>query len=367
MGLSMSILPDGTLRIGIGESLRSRQHAPARHSRARGHVSTERWAATCGIVGVSAERALSCPRTPNVDWTLALRPRWQGSGTGNFPPNATGGDAFPARSFFRADRADYQSREESNDGTHETKPAQLRRRRMGRNRVRVFPHPKTGLYQIEWRENGRRLTRSLGHRDWTQAKRQADEFATSFVGPDLNGKAEAEPEPLTLGTRFDIYGEEVTPTRGKRTRERDRVKARCSCGSSDRTATPPPSPSATGTDSSKRGGPIRETCRQSDDRVEPDVPHGGLQLGREVEGRAGPPAARQEPAEGPQEAQGEEPRPGFRGRSVGGSTSPSCSRTRPGIASEPSASSGGPISTTRAVRCGGGRNTRRSGTSTGRR
>ena len=30
----------------------------------------------------------------------------------------------------------------------------------GRNRVRVFPDPKTGLYQIEWRENGRRLTGS---------------------------------------------------------------------------------------------------------------------------------------------------------------------------------------------------------------
>ena len=24
----------------------------------------------------------------------------------------------------------------------------------GRNRVRVFPDPKTGLFQIEWRENG---------------------------------------------------------------------------------------------------------------------------------------------------------------------------------------------------------------------
>ena len=35
----------------------------------------------------------------------------------------------------------------------------------GRNRVRVFADPKTGLYQIEWRENGRRLTRSLKHRD----------------------------------------------------------------------------------------------------------------------------------------------------------------------------------------------------------
>ena len=39
----------------------------------------------------------------------------------------------------------------------------------GRNRVRVFPDPKTGLYQIEWREDGRRLSRSLGHRDWSRA------------------------------------------------------------------------------------------------------------------------------------------------------------------------------------------------------
>ena len=93
----------------------------------------------------------------------------------------------------------------------------------GRNRVRVFPDAKTGLYQIEWRENGRRLTRSLKHRDWRRAKRQADEFAAGFAGPDLNGKAEAEPEPLTLGTLFDIYGEEVTPTKGWHSRGHDRA------------------------------------------------------------------------------------------------------------------------------------------------
>ena len=66
-----------------------------------------------------------------------------------------------------------------------------------------------------------RLRRSLEYRDWARAKRQADEFAAGFVGPDLNG--EAEPEPLTLGRLFDVYGEEVTPTKWKRTRERDRV------------------------------------------------------------------------------------------------------------------------------------------------
>jgi len=92
----------------------------------------------------------------------------------------------------------------------------------GRNRVRVFPDPKTGIFQIEWRENGRRLTRSLGHRDWTRAKKQADEFAAGFVGPDLNGTAEAEPEPLTLETLFEIYGEEVTPTKEKRNGHHDR-------------------------------------------------------------------------------------------------------------------------------------------------
>ena len=47
----------------------------------------------------------------------------------------------------------------------------------GRNRVRVFPDPKTGRYQMEWRENGRRLTRSLGHREWVRAKRQVENGA----------------------------------------------------------------------------------------------------------------------------------------------------------------------------------------------
>ncbi len=96
----------------------------------------------------------------------------------------------------------------------------------GRNRVRVFPDPKTGLLQIEWRENGRRRSRSLKHRDWARAKRQADEAAAGFALHEPNGKAEAEPEPLTLGRLFDIYGEEVTPTKGKRTQSRDLVASK---------------------------------------------------------------------------------------------------------------------------------------------
>jgi integrase len=56
-----------------------------------------------------------------------------------------------------------------------------------------------------------------------RAKRQADEFAAGFVGPDLNGTADAEPEPLTLERLFDIYGEEVTPTKSRRSRSYDRA------------------------------------------------------------------------------------------------------------------------------------------------
>ena len=96
----------------------------------------------------------------------------------------------------------------------------------GRNRVRVFADPKTGLYQIEWRENGRRLTRSLKHRDWARAKRQADEAAAGLAGLGLNGRKDAEPEPLTLGALFEIYGEEVTPTKAEKSRQHDRAATR---------------------------------------------------------------------------------------------------------------------------------------------
>ena len=99
----------------------------------------------------------------------------------------------------------------------------------GRNRVRVFPDPKTGMFQIEWRENGRRLSRSLKHREWRRAKRQADEFAAGFIdAPD--GKAEAEPEPLTLDKLFEIYGEEVTPTKAEASQRADRAATRMFLG-----------------------------------------------------------------------------------------------------------------------------------------
>ncbi len=87
----------------------------------------------------------------------------------------------------------------------------------------MFPDPKTGILQIEWRENGRRLTRSLQHRDWARAKRQADEFAAGFAKPEPNGRKDNEPEPLTLERLFDIYTEEVTPTKGGHAQQHDRL------------------------------------------------------------------------------------------------------------------------------------------------
>ena len=93
----------------------------------------------------------------------------------------------------------------------------------GRNRVRVFPDPKTGLYQIEWRENGRRLPGPSNTATGRGRSGRPTSSPRGFAGPQLNGRHEREPEPLTLGTLFDIYGEEVTPSKAKRTRQRDGV------------------------------------------------------------------------------------------------------------------------------------------------
>ena len=56
-----------------------------------------------------------------------------------------------------------------------------------------------------------------------RAKRQADEFAAGFNGPRPSDEREAKPQPLTLKTLFDIYGEEVTPAKEERSRRYDRA------------------------------------------------------------------------------------------------------------------------------------------------
>jgi len=63
----------------------------------------------------------------------------------------------------------------------------------------AFPDPKTGLFQLEWREDGRRLTRPLGHREWVRAKRQADEFAAGHrPEPERQGRSRPSRRAATV-------------------------------------------------------------------------------------------------------------------------------------------------------------------------
>ena len=87
----------------------------------------------------------------------------------------------------------------------------------GRNRVRVFSDPKTGMFQIQWSEGGRRQQISLKHRDFSQAKQQADEAAAG-----LATYQPPEHAPLTLQTLFEMYLDEVTPTKGRERQKHDR-------------------------------------------------------------------------------------------------------------------------------------------------
>ena len=69
----------------------------------------------------------------------------------------------------------------------------------------------------DWRWPGGTLDR----RDWGRANRQADEVAAGRAGGHVTEAAPAESGPLTLTTLFDIYGGEVTPTKGKWSQQYD--------------------------------------------------------------------------------------------------------------------------------------------------
>ncbi len=96
----------------------------------------------------------------------------------------------------------------------------------GRNRVRVFPDPKTGMYQLEYRRNGRRESRSLHHRDFEKAKAQADRLAASFPTSEPETQDASAPAPLTLGKLFEMYLDEVSPKNSERHQKYDRSAAK---------------------------------------------------------------------------------------------------------------------------------------------
>ena len=96
----------------------------------------------------------------------------------------------------------------------------------GRNRVRAFEHPRTGLLFLELydaKPGSKSLARkrvALGHRDRKRAKQQADEAASRIGRPNALPPAE-----LTLGELFDNYLREVTPRKGAGKQGHDRCAA----------------------------------------------------------------------------------------------------------------------------------------------
>ncbi|MFI5091183.1 MAG: tyrosine-type recombinase/integrase [Terriglobales bacterium] len=87
----------------------------------------------------------------------------------------------------------------------------------GRNRVRAFAHPVTGMLYLEVREHGHKTRVSLGHRDKDAAKAKADELAMRL----RQSVAIAPPSP-TLGSLITEYLQDVTPTKGESKQAHDR-------------------------------------------------------------------------------------------------------------------------------------------------
>jgi integrase len=96
----------------------------------------------------------------------------------------------------------------------------------GRNRVRAYEDVRSGILLLEFYERRfddptpKRKRVSLGHRDRQRAKRQADEAAAAFART-----SQAPTTQLTLGSLFDMYLGEVTPTKGESKQRHDRSTA----------------------------------------------------------------------------------------------------------------------------------------------
>ena len=74
---------------------------------------------------------------------------------------------------------------------------------------------------IQFRDQGQRTRISLGHKDRQKAKEQAKAASAKLAQAEVPRPVE-KPEELTLGQLFDIYGEEVTPTKGAHSQKHDR-------------------------------------------------------------------------------------------------------------------------------------------------
>ena len=145
------------------------------------------WDAWCARAGSQTPEGPAHPGS--LEGTSPMRPgRW---------PSLVWRRSLPCARFRPGRSCSASSRRVSDDGTKRSRRSYSAGER-GRNRVLVFPDPRTGLIRIEWREGGRRLTKSLGHRDWDRAKRQADAVASSADAPR---PAARPPLPLLVSFR----------------------------------------------------------------------------------------------------------------------------------------------------------------------
>lgn len=104
----------------------------------------------------------------------------------------------------------------------------------GRNRVRAYEHPDTGLIYLEFSDSGRRRRVALGHRMPDAAKAKADELAAAL----RNNASPLDADP-NLQSLFDNYVREVTPQKGATVLEGPRTArrpGRSSCRSRSRTS-----------------------------------------------------------------------------------------------------------------------------------
>jgi integrase len=91
----------------------------------------------------------------------------------------------------------------------------------GRNRVRTFADPRTGLFYVEYRDGqGKKARTALGHQDFEKAKGQADELAARLRQPKV-----LDLDSISLGGLFDNYVREVTPSKGSGKQSHDRRTA----------------------------------------------------------------------------------------------------------------------------------------------
>ncbi len=90
----------------------------------------------------------------------------------------------------------------------------------GRNRVRAYQHPDTGLIFLEFSDEGRRRRVALGHRVQDAAKTKADELALAL----RTNESPLDADP-SLRSLFDNYLREVTPQKGAGTQKHDRHAA----------------------------------------------------------------------------------------------------------------------------------------------